>query len=427
MDTKKKIIILGGGLSGLAAGEILSKNFEVQIYEKEAYLGGLAATFEKNGRNIPFFYHHIIKSNRYTQNYLHRFVKPKKLNWQKIKVAIGVNKKTTVINSPLKLMRFNYLGLYDKLRFGLFGIYSITLMHPKKIPEGMNAQQWLNKYAGKSVTNKIFYHLYGRNKFNVTLDKVSAKQFVNRLYEKEVQDYFSYPKEGYNKIIEGLKREIENNKGKIKTNSRIEKIDLKEKYIIESGKKIDYDILINTIPSPTFIELSKNLPKRFKEKISKIKYCPAVNIVFGTENFLKKGVYWINLFNERAHIIMQHSVLQDSYGDKVNWILRYGGSEEDLNLSDDEIKKAYLGIVKKYFPNVKIKWAKVVRAKYAEPIYDINYHKYMPKYKTEVQGLYFAGIQLTHPKIRNMNVALESGIKVANMIYNNFLNKPKIP
>jgi len=40
----------------------------------------------------------------------------------------------------------------------------------------------------------------------------------------------------------------------------------------------------------------------------------------------------------------------------------------------------------------------------------------MPDYKTPIDGLYFAGIQLTYPKIRNMNVALESGIKVANII-----------
>ena len=57
-----------------------------------------------------------------------------------------------------------------------------------------------------------------------------------------------------------------------------------------------------------------------------------------------------------------------------------------------------------------------MKTKFAEPIYDIDYHKYMPPYKTSLDGLYFSGIQLTYPKIRNMNVALESGIKVANII-----------
>jgi protoporphyrinogen oxidase len=415
----KKIIILGGGLSGLAAAEILSKHFKVLVFEKENFLGGLAAVFKKNGEKIPFFYHHIIKSNKHTLDYLRRFVKPKELNWQKIKVAIGTGGKISIINSPLELIKFNYLNLYEKIRFGIFGLYSLTFMHPGKVPEGLSAETWLNKYAGRAVTKKIFYHLYGRNKFSIPLNKISAKQFVNRLYEKEIQDYFTFPKEGYSRIIEGLKEEIEKNNGKIKLNARLAEINLKERYIMESGKKINYDIIINTIPSETFIKISKNIPKNFKEKIEKIKYCPAVNVVFGTKDFLKKGVYWINLFNERAHIIMQHSILCDCYKDKINWILRYGGSEEDLYLDDKTIEQEYLKVVKKYFPKAKIKWAKVIKARYAEPVYDIEYPCYMPGYKTEVPSLYFAGIQLTYPKIRNMNVALESGIRVAKIILKN--------
>ena len=162
---------------------------------------------------------------------------------------------------------------------------------------------------------------------------------------------------------------------------------------------------------------TKGLDSNLKKNLSKVKYCPAVGLCFATKDFLIKNHYWINLFNERVHIIMQHSVLSDTYGEKINWCLRYGGSEEDLNLSEEEIKKLYLKDVKKYFPKSKILWAKVFRTKYGEPIYDINYHKYMPKYNPS-KNLYFAGIQMTFPKIRNMNVAIESGIKIAELIKN---------
>ena len=422
---RKKVLILGGGLSGLAAGELLSKDFNVNVFETNPFLGGLAATFEHGGKRIPLFYHHIIKSNNYTKNYLKKFghINLKNLKWKKIKVAVGINKKLFIINSIFGLIKFKYLNFYEKIRFGLFGLYSLFLMDPKKIPEGLDAETWLNKYVGKAVSKKIFFHLYSKNKFNVPLNKISAKQFSNRLYEKEIQDFFSFPKQGYQGMINGLKTEIEKNKGKVKTKSKVQKIDLKNKYIIESGKKINYDMLINTIPSEIFIKLAKNIPKKFKDQISKIKYCPGVGLCFGTQGFLDKkhrNIYWINLFNENIHIIMQHSVICDVYGDKINWCLRYGGSEEDLNLNDKEIKKKYLNVIKKYFPKANIKWVRVAKTKYAEPIYDINYHKYMPSYKTPIKDLYFSGIQLTYPKIRNMNAALESGIKVANIILDNF-------
>ncbi len=412
----KKIVILGGGLSGLAAGEILSKHFKILILESSPYLGGLAANFKHNNRNIPKYYHHVIKSNKFTQKYLKEFGNVEELDWKKINVAIGINQKLYNINNPFNLLKFKYLNFYEKIRFGLFGLYTIFLMNPNKIEEGLDAETWLNKYAGKAVTKKIFYHLYSRNKFNIPLNQISAKQFANRLYEKEVYDYFSFPKESYQGIIDNLEKSIIKSNSKIKLNSKITEINLKDKYIIESNKKIKYDILINSIPFPEFIKLSKNLPKEYKNQLSKVKYCPAVGLCFATEDFLDKKNYWINLFDERIHMIMQHSILCDIYKEKINWCLRYGGSEQDLNLTEEKIKKEYLSIIKKYFPKSKIKWAKVFKTKYAEPIYDINYHKYQPSYKTPIKWLYFTGIQLTYPKIRTMNVALESGIKTANII-----------
>ncbi|MBI4980538.1 FAD-dependent oxidoreductase [Candidatus Woesearchaeota archaeon] len=417
---KKKLIILGGGLSGLAAGEILSKHFEVEIFESAPFLGGLASNFEKEGKFIPRYYHHIIQSNTITQEYLKRFGDIENLNWKKIKVAIGVDGKTYNVNEIKGLLKFNYLTLWEKIRFGLFGLYSLYFINLKNIEDDLDAEKWLRRYAGVNVTTKIFHHLYSRNKFNFPLSKISAKQFANRLHEKEIFDYFSFPQGGYQKMIDNLKNAIEKNWGSVKINSNISKIDIDEKYIINNGTKKTYDFLISSIPLEVFSGLTEGIPPELKNNIAKIKYCPAVCVCFATEDFLDQKNYWINLFNERIHLIMQHSLLNDEYGDKINWCLRYGGSEEDLELSDEKIKEAYLDVVKKYFPLSKIKWVRVFRTKYAEPIYDIDYHKYMPDYKVPIKGLYFVGIQLTYPKIRNMNSALESGIHVANLILKEF-------
>ena len=421
---KKKVIIIGAGLTGLAAAEKLSKNFDVELFEKDSSVGGLARNFEKNGRHIPYYYHHIIKSNKNTQDYLKRFgnISLPKKRWKRIKVAIALNNKVYNINNPFKFIRFSYLNLYEKIRFGLFGLYTLFLMNPAKIKNNLDAKKWLEKTVGKSVTKKIWHHLYSRNKFNIPLNKISAKQFAYRLYEKEILDFFTFPKNGYQSMIDALAKEIKNNKGKIKTNSKIKIIDVKNKTIMNGKRKIHYDILINTAPFQDFLKITKNIPTDLSTDLKKIKYCPAVSICFATEDFLEKDHYWINFFNERIHMLMQHSILNDSYGEKISWCLRYGGSEADLNLSDEEIKKEYLGVIKRYFPKAKIKWAKVIKTKYGEPIYDIHYQDYMPNYKSGIHGLYFAGIQLTYPKIRNMNVALGSGIKVANIILKDFGN-----
>jgi len=72
----------------------------------------------------------------------------------------------------------------------------------------LDLETWLHKYAGKEVTEKVWTQLYGRNKFNIPLKKISAKQFANRLYEKEGYDYFTFPTKGMQGMIDGLENDI---------------------------------------------------------------------------------------------------------------------------------------------------------------------------------------------------------------------------
>lgn len=420
---KKTIVILGGGLAGLSAADKLldSGKFEVVILERAPFLGGLASSFEMDGEQIPRFNHHIIKSNTITLRYLERFNLMGNNIWKKIKMAFGVEGKIYNINTPLGLLKFNYLSFWGRIRLGFFGVYLIFLLNPEKINPELDAETWLRKLAGKEVTQKIWYNLYGRNKFNIPLNQVNAKQFANRLYEKEGYDDFTFPTKGLQGMIDGLEQDILNKKGEIYVGASATSLDFskKEFEFVDAKKrkhKLQFDYFINTIPVPELIKFAKGLSQEYVESIKKLRYTPVVGLAFGTENFLDPKHYWINLFNERVHVIYQHSLIIDKYKTKVTWCVRYGGSVEDISKSDEEIKELYLGVLKKYFPNMNLKWCLVFRENYAEPVYDKEYVKYAPTYKTPVECLYMAGIQVTFPKIRNMNVALESGEKVAQYI-----------
>jgi len=421
----KKIIVLGGGLAGLSAAlnlNELNKELNITILEKNSYFGGLASSFEHEKVKIPLYYHHIIYSNKTTIKYLKKYNLLKNPKWQRIKVGILNKNKLFNIQSIKGLLTYNGLSLYGKIRFGLFGIYSIFFMNPNKISTNLDAKFWLYKKAGKEVTNHIFYNLYARNKFNTPLKKISAKQLANRLSENEVFDKFTYPQEQLDSMIQGLISDLKKEKVELLNKINIISIDLKKKELVYKQnskiKKQKFDILLNTIPIPEFLKITKGLPNSYKYNLKKLKYCPAVSISFGTDKFLDDKHYWINLFQQQPHIIMQHSILNNNYPWKISWILRYGGSEEDINKSDTQIKKEYLAIIKKYFPHVKIIWSKVFKEKYGEPLYDKDYVKYAPKYVTPIEYLFMAGIQVTYPKIRNMNVALQSGEKVAKIINN---------
>jgi protoporphyrinogen oxidase len=420
----EKIIILGAGLAGMAAAEQLieqgKKNhakFDITILEQNKEVGGLASSFLMNGKYIPKYYHHVFRHDKTTQKYLKKFNLLDKVAWKKIKMGICHKNKIYNFTDPVSLLKFDYLSLYGRLRYGLFGFYVFFMMNPNKISDNMNAKAWLDKYAGREVTDKIFYHLYARNKFNIPLERISARQFAFRLKAREAMGRFGYPVTGLQSFIDAFERYLKKNKVNIIKNSKINKINVKSKKVIVKNKEMDYDYLISTIPLPVFIRLSSGLPERFVQKVSKISYCPCVCVAFGTDRFLTNH-YWINLINETTHTLFQHSNLFDGYGrsNKINWILRYGGSEADLDLSDSEIRKQYLQILKKLFPKVNIIWTRVFKEKYAEPVYDKDYSSNMPSIKAGISGLYFAGTGVSYPKIRNMNSSLETGIEAAEEI-----------
>jgi len=417
----KKVLILGGGLAGLsAADKLLENNFKVTILEKSNLLGGLASSFTKENQEIPRFNHHIVKKNKITLSYLKRYNLLTDNKWQKIKMSIGIEGKLSNINTPLNLLKFKYLSPAGRLRLGLFGAYLIFLLNPKKIPDTLDAETWLKKYAGKEGTEKIWHQLYAKNKFNILLKEISAKQFAHRLHEKEGYDKFTYPKKGLQKMINGLEKDILSKGCDIKKEIKITKLDLNLKKIdfIEKKKKITskFDIIINTIPIPELLKFTNGLPKSYITKIKKLRYVPVVGICFGTKDFLDKENYWINFIGEKIHVVYQHSLLLDKYESKVSWCIRYGQSEEDMKLSKKEIEKRFLNRLKKYFPNMQVTWCHAFTEKYAEPIYDKEYPKYAPTYITPIPYFFNSGIQVTFPKIRNMDVALESGIKVSEII-----------
>ena len=64
-----KIIIIGGGITGLVAGNYLcKKGYQVEIYESSYFLGGQASSIEINNNLIERGYHHIFKNDKHLIN-----------------------------------------------------------------------------------------------------------------------------------------------------------------------------------------------------------------------------------------------------------------------------------------------------------------------------------------------------------------------
>ena len=62
---KKKIAIIGSGISGISASYFLSSKYEVQLYEKNNYLGGHTRTINiSTDNNLPIDTGFIVYNNK---------------------------------------------------------------------------------------------------------------------------------------------------------------------------------------------------------------------------------------------------------------------------------------------------------------------------------------------------------------------------
>ena len=115
-----KIAIIGAGFAGLAAGlELVKNGTEVEIFESQDKVGGLAVGFKEQTWDwtAEKFYHHIFTND----SEITRLSKEIGLNpkFLRPKTCVYWRQKTYPFDSPIDLLKFPGLGIIDKLRMGL--------------------------------------------------------------------------------------------------------------------------------------------------------------------------------------------------------------------------------------------------------------------------------------------------------------------
>ena len=80
-------MIIGGGLSGLAAAEKLVEKYNVIIIEKDNILGGVAKSFFYDDKWIPITYHHIMSIDTTTLYFIKKYNLKNSLLWRNVNIA----------------------------------------------------------------------------------------------------------------------------------------------------------------------------------------------------------------------------------------------------------------------------------------------------------------------------------------------------
>jgi len=192
-----RIAIIGAGFGGMAAAYDLKKaGHEITIYESADYVGGLASGFKEPHWDwfVEKFYHHWFQSDKDMLGLIKELGWDGKVLFPRPFTVLLHNGKWYPFDSILRALLFPGLGFgLDKIRFGFVGLY-LRLTNNWRALEKYTADEWMRKYAGRHVYEKMWKPLLV-GKFGPYFDQVNMAWMWARLAQS-FQGEFSIGERG---------------------------------------------------------------------------------------------------------------------------------------------------------------------------------------------------------------------------------------
>jgi protoporphyrinogen oxidase len=411
-----RIAIIGAGLTGLTAGFRLSKqNHEVTIFEKGKIAGGLAGGFkEKNWDwSLEKYYHHLFTSDQDIKNLISELGLKTKLFYEELKTSIYFQDQIARFDSPISLLRFPFLNPLEKMQTGIATLF-LKFFPSWQILEKYTASKFLPKLYGKKAYQILWEPLL-KAKFGSEIDNVSLAWFWARIHKRSAR--LGYFEGGFQVLIDELVKQIINNKGQILLNNEISSL---------TELKNQFDKIIVTAPSTSFLKMKPDLPQSYQEKLKNKKMLASLNLILVLkEKFFDDGTYWLNINDSSFPFVavVEHTNFIDkkNYGD--DRILYVGGyypqNHPYLKMTKEQIFKEFLPYLKRINP--KFDQSSIISHQsffnlYAQPVVPINYSKMNLPHQTPDPQIILANMEQVYPWDRGTNYAVELGEKTANEI-----------
>lgn len=417
-----KIAIIGAGFTGLAAGlRLAQKGHQVVIYERESSAGGLAIGFKyKTWRwSLEKAYHHWFTNDWSVLNLA------KELNHKVIikrpRTDIFIKGRILPLDSAVSLLKFPYISFFSRIRTGL-ALAFLKFTNNYKPFEDQKALEWIKKYMGQEALEYIWEPLF-IGKFGKYRQLVILSWFWARI--KKRTPSLAYPEGGFKEFAERVLSEVMKYGGEVNFNTSVESIDSnsKETSLTIQGKKIKFDKIISTSPTPIFLKLAK-LPPSYSSRLSSIKHLHALNLILVSKKPFFKDTYWLSIADKSFPflVLVEHTHFMDKKFFNNENILYIGCylpmDHKYLKMDTTELMKQfdpYLKQINKDYKNNLKRIEKFV-GPFAQPIMEKGYADLIPKMETPLKNVYLANLDMVYPWDRGTNYAVELGEKVAELI-----------
>ena len=292
----KKIVIIGGGITGLSVAWKLSENgYDVTVIESDKSIGGLAKTIEIEKYFFDIGPHSFFSEDEEVFKRVMNLFESEPNEIPYAKRSVKMLFKGKYVDYPLSAKSILQMGFLSPILCSLsftksyISTYASSLFIKKKENQNLTVKQWAIENFGKYLylnffkpyteqfwkikTSELSHRVIPSNKkmdFARTLKHLLIKKYLMiskrepgklSLVERESLPSY-YPKKGFGEIANRISKQIENNGGKIYTSLEVDEITLNSNntFVIKAkDKNFLGNFAISTVPLNKVITIIKPL------------------------------------------------------------------------------------------------------------------------------------------------------------------------
>ncbi|MDF1558416.1 MAG: NAD(P)/FAD-dependent oxidoreductase, partial [ANME-2 cluster archaeon] len=400
------------------------------VVEKDDELGGMVQSYHVADYHIEKYYHHFFSSDTELKELIAELGLSARVQWVKGTTGYYWGGKAYPMNTPLEIVKFPPMSMWDIIRLGLL-VLRTKFVRDVRSYDNIAAGEWILKTAGSGVYNNFFQPLLN-SKFGSSSALVSAAWLVGRVKIRSNRgvegERLGYLKGGFNHLITALVKSITEKGGRIITgNGAVE--------IVQAGGQVSgvklnagtlsCDTVISTVPPVTLASLVE--PGTLEFDPTTVHYQGTCCALLGmSKPLMTDGTYWLNI---KADVpfgaLIEHTnfmPVSDYSGEHLLYIASYFQDHKDPLYTKDEaeVMKMFLEGLEKLYPGFDrsdVLWWELGRDALTAPVYETGYASRILPYKTNIDGLYQAGMfsKANYPE-RSMNGSIKAGYEAVDAI-----------
>jgi protoporphyrinogen oxidase len=439
MEDNKRVVIVGAGIGGMAAAyDLLKAGFQVTIYEKDDFVGGLASGVKEPhwDWSVEKYYHHWFATDRHILGLIDELGWSDRVLFPRPYTVVYYSGKFYPFDSYLHALLFPGLGWgLNKIRFGLAGLY-LRLTNDWRSLEKTTVDTWMRKWAGERVYELMWEPLVV-GKFGTHYKDVNMAWMWARF--KARTTCLGTFEGGFQAFADRFADRLRELGAEIHLGQPVEQI-MKQpggEIILDLGQNMQsFDHCLVTTSPGFMARLAPALPEDYLNSLLQLKSMGAVVLILSLKKQLsEEGYYWFNIPKSAGYpflALVEHTnyVSPENFGgDHIVYCGDYlEGDHEYFHLSKEELLERFLPALSRFNPKFEPGWVNksfLFRTKYAQPVPEVNHSDNIPAIQTPIDGLYFASMSQVYPWDRGTNFAVEIGRRAARMlIEDNSRSKP---